>query len=196
MTKRLVLGVGINDAGYVVNRTEGGNKWRCPYYKTWLAMLERCYSKPNKRRDYVGNCVCREWLTFSAFKAWMEKQDWKGKQLDKDVLVVGNKHYSPETCLFVDSTVNGLLKTAKAIRGDLPIGVSRHKKGGAFEAKISINNKQVRLGFFKCPKQAHKAWVKAKVARIIEVAREQEDKRIVSGLVRHARQIARSVNEG
>lgn len=53
---RLVHGVGINDAGYTVEKRErlsGRRKviWACPYYVKWKNMLLRCYSKNIKRKD-------------------------------------------------------------------------------------------------------------------------------------------------
>lgn len=94
--KVLVCGVGINDATYSVYRYKGsaGSQkriWACPFYRTWGTMLGRCYSDKFHEQNptYVGCTVCDEWLTFSKFKAWMETQDWKDKQLDKDILVPG-----------------------------------------------------------------------------------------------------------
>ena len=53
-SKKLVYGVGINDADYVVKKFEtigyvnGKIKrklvWICPYYSAWTSMLVRCYS--------------------------------------------------------------------------------------------------------------------------------------------------------
>lgn len=189
--KSKVCGVGINDADYVVNKTSNGIKYRCPYYRTWERMLNRCYSSAYQltRSTYVGCYVCDEWLTFSSFKAWMQTQDFDGKQLDKDIIKPGNKEYCPSACAFVDSTVNGLLKESGKIRGKYPIGVNEHKKNGRLEAKISIEGKQVRLGFFDSPEDAHSAWKKAKINRILEVASTQSDERIVSGLHTHAKLI-------
>ena len=51
-TRKLVFGVGINDADYAVTEYEttevnGVRKqkfvWGCPYYLTWKGMLRRCY---------------------------------------------------------------------------------------------------------------------------------------------------------
>ena len=43
--------------------------------------------------------------------------------MDKDILVKGNKVYSPDTCRFVPQYINSLLTNAAAIRGELPCGV-------------------------------------------------------------------------
>jgi len=96
--KRLVHDVGVNDSCY-------GDALRCPFYSTWVSMLKRCYSKiyQEKNRAYIECAVFNEWLVFSVFKSWMEEQNWKENELDKDILFNGNKIYSPETCIFVYS---------------------------------------------------------------------------------------------
>ena len=134
MKNKLVYGVGINDADYIVciyeelPRTNGKQNqkivWRCPFYSRWMSMLRRCYSKAyqEKQPSYKGCSVCEEWLTFSNFKSWMETQDWEGKQLDKDLLVYKNKIYSPETCVFIDQRLNTFLVKSNKTRGDYPLG--------------------------------------------------------------------------
>ena len=101
--RRLVYGVGTNDAWYMIETTAGGETYCCGYYQRWVAMLRRCYSKQMHRKfpTYKDCTVCDEWITFSNFRKWMETQDWQGKELDKDILFPGNKHYSPDNCVFV-----------------------------------------------------------------------------------------------
>ena len=132
--RKLVWNIGINDADYSVEKKtswyENGKQkqkrvWVCPFYEKWRPMLQRCYSEKfqNKRPTYKGCSVCQEWLTFSNFKAWMEQQDWYGKELDKDILFPGNKIYSPDTCIFVDQGVNKFLIESNAARGKYMVGV-------------------------------------------------------------------------
>lgn len=136
---RIVYGVGKNDADYSVVRKIGGKRVWCPFYKTWLHMMERAYSTnfKAKRLTYKDVSVCEEWLTFSNFKAWMEQQDWEGKELDKDILVVGNKVYSPDACCFVTRVVNMFVVESKASRGIWPIGVYFHKLSQKFMARCN-----------------------------------------------------------
>ena len=44
-------------------------------------------------------------------------------QLDKDILIKGNKEYNPNTCCFVDIRLNSLFTKDNAMRGKYPIGV-------------------------------------------------------------------------
>ena len=138
-------------------------------------MLKRAYSPAEhaRRPSYVGTIVCDEWLRFSSFKAWMESQDWQGKQLDKDLLFVGSKLYSPATCCFVSREINSFLTDSAATRGSLPIGVCLHKATGKFAAQIQVGGKGKRhLGLFDDADSAHSAWLTAKQ----EIAEKLADK--------------------
>ena len=112
-SNKLVAGVGVNDADYPVVRFgkdingKRNREWVCPFYKTWAGMLNRCYRKAtnNEYSAYADTTVCKEWYTFSNFKSWMEKQDWEGKELDKDLLT-DNNQYSPKNCIFIPAWLN------------------------------------------------------------------------------------------
>lgn len=71
--KKLVYGVGINDANYVVKPTINGKQQWCSFYQAWTGMLERCYSAKwqAKSPTYIGCMVCEEWHSFMSFRAWM-----------------------------------------------------------------------------------------------------------------------------
>lgn len=187
---RKVYGVGINDADYVIQRNvvvDGKQKmvWRCPYYNTWADMLKRCYSEPYHKRQptYVGCTVTEEWKTFSNFKAWMETQDWKGKQLDKDLLVEGNKEYGPDTCVFVTRAVNMFMTGRGAARGELPLGVDIHEGKYRAQCNNPFTKKQEHLGLFSSPEEAHLAWKSKKAEHAKRLAEEQADERVKKALL-------------
>lgn len=169
---KLVYDVGINDADYAVYSTvivEGRKvKLCCPYYVKWCSMLCRCYSEAYqaKQATYVGCSVCEEWKYFMAFRAWMIEQDGIGKHLDKDLLIAGNKEYSPKSCLLVTQQLNNLLSDHAATRGDTPIGVHYFKRDGNFQSYINVNGKREHLGYFSTPELAHLEWQKAKLKLI------------------------------
>ena len=195
--KKLVCGVGINDADYDVTKKEavgfvdGKQKqkqvWVCPYYRVWTNMLGRCYSAKfhERRPTYVGCTVSDEWRTFSNFKAWMVKQDFIGKHLDKDLLFEGNKVYSPETCVFVSGLVNTFTANREAERGEWLIGVCWNKIKEKFQAncKNPFTKKQEHLGLFTCEQRAHKAWLKRKLELARELAAIQTDPRVAKALI-------------
>lgn len=194
--KKLIYGVGINDADYVVAQKEtigyvnGKQKrklvWRCPFYQTWASMLMRCFSGRYiiSRPTYENVTCCEEWLVFSEFKRWMEQQDWEGKQLDKDIIFPENKIYSPETCAFVSCTTNTFILTMDTSRGEYPLGVYWEEQRGKFKAMCSnpFTKKGEHLGRFNCPKEAHEAWRKRKHELAQLVAETESDPRVVEAL--------------
>lgn len=195
MKKKLVYGVGVNDAEYPIDLRdvwyECGKKkqkvlWICPFYRKWTSMLERCYSEKCQQKypTYKGCSVCQEWLTFSNFKAWMERQDWKDKHLDKDILFPGNKVYSPDTCVFVEQRVNKFLNEHNAARGEYMIGVDWYKPSKKFRASCTNGSgKNKHLGYFTSEVDAHKAWLDYKLKLAYQLASEQTDARIAKALI-------------
>lgn len=187
MSKRLICGVGINDADYPVTSRVDGKYWKCPFYSVWKSMIERGYSAYTKDRQpyYKDKYVCNEWHTFSNFKAWMETQDWEGNQLDKDLIVPGNKVYSPETCMFVSSQVNNFFLSRGSERGEWPLGVHYDKRKGKFKAFISElgTGRNKNLGSFNTPDEAHNAWLDRKKQLAVELAALQTDDRISKALL-------------
>ena len=189
---KLFCGVGVNDADYAVQpRDADGRAVWCPYYEVWGSVLKRAYSPKYhaNRPTYIGVTVCEEWHSFMAFRAWMETQDWEGKQLDKDIIVPGNKVYSPATCAFVSSQINSLLIDSAAARGEWPIGVSLQKESNRFQARVKENGKGRHLGYFATPEAAHRAWRKEQLRIGRTAARECDDPRVSAGLLRHSYRI-------
>ena len=194
---KLVYGVGINDADYVVQKFEtigyeGGKRkqkrvWRCPCYRVWTHMLERCYDAKRQERQptYKGCSVSDEWHIFSNFRAWMVAQDWEDKHLDKDILFEGNKVYGAETCIFVTRMVNNFTIDSGATRGELMIGVHWDKRAGKFKSQCGnpFSGEQEYLGLFTCELEAHQTWIKRKLELAHLLAAEQTDERVAKALI-------------
>lgn len=194
--RKLVFGVGINDSWYITQTKIEGKNISCPYYSKWMAMIRRCYSSHSllKHPTYKDCTVCEEWLTFSNFKRWMEKQDWKGKQLDKDIIIPNNKVYSPQTCVFVNHRVNKLLLDSGKSRGVYKQGV--YIQNGKFIARCNNGTGGSNfLGHFPTEAQAYEAYVTYKHTLILQVANEQEDERVKNGLLLHAQLLLDTLNE-
>ncbi len=157
------------------------------YYKIWYSMINRCYAKKSlqKRPTYKECTVCDEWIYYKNFKEWYEKNYYEieGEKmcLDKDILVKGNKIYSPETCVFVPSNINTLFTKSDAKRGEYPIGVSWKKKNNKYQANcriFDIKNNKYRykyLGLYNTPEEAFKVYKKAKEENIKQVADYYKD---------------------
>ena len=189
--KRFVYGVGINDADYAINGKDGP----CVFHRAWSSMLYRCYSEYYQKKypTYKGCSVCKEWLTFSNFKKWMEYQDFEGKQLDKDILISGNKVYSPDACVFISSAVNSLLNDHGSARGKYKQGVTWCKRNNKFISQISLHGVNKNLGRYDTEQESHAAYVKAKSSYIREVADTQESK-VRSALYRHAAELEKTID--
>ena len=167
--RKLVCGVGINDADYITKRIINGKNVRCKVYARWVNMLRRAYCKKfqEKHPTYIGTTICTQWLRFSVFSAWDKDNMVEGFDLDKDLKVKGNKHYSPDTCLYLPRCINTLLIDCGASRGRLPIGVDIHKTTGKFRAQIRVDSKRIHLGLFKTVNEAMAAYRKAKNEEIV-----------------------------
>lgn len=185
--RRPVHGHGINNANYITNPKINGRTVVCPYYRKWSGILERCFSKAYKEKNetYKDVIICSEWLLFSNFKEWMKTQDWEGKEIDKDLLVSGNKTYSPELCVFLPTRINKLITDKSSSNGVFPTGVCLHKQSGKFRARC-LNGKgsRVCLGLFSSPDEAFESYKKFKYQVIKSVA-ENEKEPIKSALLRY-----------
>ena len=173
-----VYGLGKNDMnfqGYV-----GGKRvWQ---YVLWKAMLKRCFDEKLKARQstYKDVTCCDEWLSFANFLEWLNKEvGYSGKpegmELDKDILVRGNRVYSPEACPLVPRAVNSLLNSNGNSRGKYPQGVNYRKKTGKFVVQLSVGGKQKTLGYYNNPEDAFSAYKIAKEAHIKVVALQHKD---------------------
>lgn len=184
MRKGLLYGVGINDSDYLTRRKINGKYWTCPFYSRWASILQRGYSSKYKAKfpTYKDVTVCEEWLTFSKFKSWMEQQDWKGKVLDKDLLVRGNKVYGPDTCIFIDEKINLFLCEQSNAKRDYPNGVSLCK--GKIRAKgKGPNGEYLFLGNFDTAEEAKEAWRLSKLNTAKILAATQTDERVIKALL-------------
>lgn len=170
----MVLGVGMLGSKYPskINNKETKE------YNLWKSMLYRCFDKNTKDRSptYESATCCDEWLLYENFYEWLHKQEnfdkWGDNRwnIDKDILVKGNKIYSPETCFLVPCNVNSLFTNKSNYRGDLPIGVKR--SGNSFLSRCSnpITGNREYLGSYSTPYYAFFAYKKYKENLIKQIA--------------------------
>lgn len=159
----------------------------CKEYNTWKNMLHRCFDarEKEKRPTYKDTSCCNEWLLYENFYEWLHSQEnfdkWiNGDKwcLDKDILVKGNKIYSPETCCLVPNRVNVLFTKSNANRGECPIGV--HKYKDKYRANISVfnqdTNKKVNkhLGYYDDVESGFYFGYKPEKERIIKQVAQEE----------------------
>lgn len=122
-------------------------------YIKWSAMINRCYGV-NISATYEDCSVCENWHNFQNFSKWFNANYIDSFELDKDILIRGNRVYCPEACCFVPREINCLLTRRQNRRGNYPIGVSLHKEG-KFVSQISLGKgKGKNLGLFLTPELA------------------------------------------
>lgn len=147
-------------------------------YSVWKDILKRCYSEKNQEKQptYIGCSIVENWHNFQSFAAWYEENyyevDGLKSALDKDILIKGNKVYSPETCVFVPQRINQLFVKNDISRGKLPLGVKYSLKGDRFVAGCG----KKYLGTFDTPEKAFLAYKKSKEQLIKQVAEEYKNK--------------------
>lgn len=154
-------------------------------YSTWQRMLERCYETKcqSKYPTYIGCTVSENFKYLEYFSKWcvnqigFDSKDEKGRpfQLDKDILLKGNKVYSEDTCCFVPAEINTLFTKSNKSRGKYLIGVSYVKHLGKYVAYIRAYEKSNYLGVFSTEAEAFYAYKQAKESRVKDLANKWKD---------------------
>ena len=144
----MFYGVGFNDRKF---KTKVGGK-HIKEYKHWSMMLARCYSENTKEGQlrYIDCSVSDNFKSYSYFYEWCQKQTGfdSGFDLDKDLLVKGNKIYSEDLCLFLPKEVNRALCKNNKSRGKHPIGTNFNKSTGMFDCYVRKTGERIFLGSF------------------------------------------------
>lgn len=135
--------------------------------ETWHSMFKRCYSDSvHENHEPYSNCfVNKRWHDFQNFAKFYIECPYRqtGWQLDKDILVKGNKEYGPDTCCFVPVGINGYMKTNSNRRGDYPIGVKLSYLKNSYESRVrDFDGKQILLGKYATPELAFEAYKSTK----------------------------------
>lgn len=191
---KLVHGIGTNDGKYPALKEGKPTK----EYDLWKHMLHRCTEKNWIKNPTYDNVSCsKNFKHYSFFYEWIHKQvgfgnkDEKGRcwNLDKDLLVKGNKIYSEDVCVFVPQRINNLLTKCNASRGEWPVGVNWHKSTKKFQSQCNKGGGKLQyLGLFATPKEAFQAYKTFKESLIKEVAneyKEQLDERAYEALMKY-----------
>lgn len=151
-------------------------------YRIWVDMIARCYDKVRypKYKTYNDCSVCDEWHCYANFKKWYDENfyriDDETMCIDKDIIVKGNKIYSPETCVFVSQKINKLFVNNKACRGKYPVGVHYNKNLKLFVAAVKIDNVKSQKTYHHTPEEAFESYKQMKEQRIKDIAEQYKDK--------------------
>lgn len=145
-------------------------------YTYWFNMLNRCYNPKylKTRPTYMQCYVCEEWHNYQNFAKWFEENyyeiDGEEMCLDKDILIKGNKLYSPETCVFVTSLMNCIFTKSDSTRGECCIGISK-KNNGKYRAFVSnFGQSKKGLHTYENEEDAFKEYKQEKEKYIKEIA--------------------------
>ena len=169
-------------------------------YGTWKNMLRRCYSEKcrQKFQSYDDCTVSENFKKYSYFYEWANKQfgfnsvDGTGNifQLDKDLLVKGNKIYSENTCVFLPLEINIALAMKNIESKKFHVGVRKNRN--KYEAICCINSKSAYLGTFNTEIEAFNAYKQAKenyLKQLAEKWKDQIDERAYEALMNYTVEI-------
>ena len=192
-SRKLKYGVGINDVmipGFVYTRT----------YRTWSGIIKRTDMRDPKLMEYEKNKCYNDctldprWFKLSVFKEWVEQwDDYENKEIDKDILIPGNKIYGPETCLMVSKSVNLFFRPN--IKRNLARGVhhvSKFKEGGKNPYSASIvrwseklkKKSRIHLGHYPTIEEASAAYESARKEEIQFLIETETDIRVKNALIK------------
>lgn len=166
-----VYGVGITGNKYPAKRNGKDLK----EYKLWHGILERCYCPKSLevRPTYKGCTVSDNFKNYEFFYEWCQEQVGFGNdgwQLDKDLLVKGNKVYGEDTCVFLPRELNSALTHRKNVDNNLPVGVLPVNKSKSYQAAIRIDGKTYHLGVYSTPQRAFQAYKERKEMSLMKLA--------------------------
>lgn len=168
---RTVYNIGYMGIGKYVAKI---NSEKTQAYRVWHEMIARCYAEKQKEKCptyYNIATVCEEWKCYQAFAEWYEGEQYECSErlhLDKDILYVGNKVYSPYTCMLVPQRINSIFSN-KSNNRKLPTGVLKHPEG--YQAEYSGR----KLGVFKTVELAFNAYAEEKEKAVRIMAEEYKD---------------------
>lgn len=162
-------------------------------YSLWKNMLERCYNsnKHKKQPTYKDCTVDRQWHNFQEFAEWCQHQigfSREGWEIDKDILVKGNRVYAPDTCAFVPKEINLLTRSRKNSRGDHPFGTVSDAESGRFRACWWEAGVHRRSKWYAYPLQCFEIYKENKERIIKEFAnkwKDQIDERVYLSLMNY-----------
>lgn len=155
---------------------------RTKQYNIWSSMLLRCHSKKfqEKHTAYKECVVCKEWLNYQNFAEWYDGNyyeiDNEEMAIDKDILMKGNKIYSPDNCVFVPERINNLFIKKQNNRGGTPMGVTFYKQRNKYISQCSKDNAMVYLGIYNTPEEAFSIYKSFKENLIKQMANEYKNK--------------------
>lgn len=179
-----------------MNRASNGRYVSTPAYRQWDAMRTRC-NKDSKHRllypTYEGVSCSEDFNDFELWLEWAKQQIGFGNTanngkvwpLDKDILLKGNKLYSPDYCVFIPNEINNFVTNRKTDRGEYPIGVHYSTKEKKYIASCSMNSKKYYIGGYHSVEESFMAYKQFKEQAAKQLATQYNnlvDIRVINAL--------------
>lgn len=163
-----VTGRGVsNDVEFYTSYKNNGVKITHPAYSTWLHIIKKCRTINGK----FNNCeIHKDWLSLKLFSIDFKSMYRDGFCINKDLILCSNKIYSKDTCVFIPKSIHSWIYTKNKGGKCSLLGVTYDR--GVFIATIKCGEKNKKIGRFKHPIDAHKAWQKHKKQQAIELLKK------------------------
>lgn len=178
-----ICGVGyVGEGVYPMTYYRKGKKYHTPAYEVWSSKIKNCYGNTKMSHVYQDVTFCQEWLCFQVFAKWFYEQVriyGKGGFVDKDLLFLGNKIYSPETCVYIPPAVNSLFTGASGNINGVHFDNTKKKWVAQIQNGLLCSNgkkRQTYLGMYVDKSLADTAYYEAKLAHVKSVALKYQEK--------------------
>lgn len=149
-----------------------------PSYSAWRFLMMRlfCEKRLLVNPTYRGCTICKSWCNFQVFSDYFYSHEsyGLGYEVDKDLLISGNRHYSPETCVMIPQEINKALKTVQV--NSVVAGVRKRKSSKGYQVRVTEHGKRRHVGEFYTEEEASAAYVKAKEDYIHSLAEKWHGK--------------------
>ena len=163
----------VDNTGYIGIGTHSptANGIQSKEYSTWHRMISRCYNSlvQDNQPTYKYVTVCEEWHNFQNFAEWFNINYVDGWYLDKDLLSLGKKIYSPNTCIFVPSEINMFLNFHTISNTSGIAGATFCKKTNKYKVFVSISGKSINVGSYDTAYEAKCAYKEAKINEAVKL---------------------------
>lgn len=135
--------------------------------QVWGNVLMRCKiggAAQTRNPTYIGCTMSENFKNFQFFAEWCQAQIGYGKpkyDIDKDILVQGNKEYHEDKCVFVPHPLNSFLVANDSRRGKYPQGIHL-ASCGQLKVNVCVNGTMQHIGIYKTEQAAYAAYKQAK----------------------------------
>lgn len=132
-------------------------------YALWSGIINRCY-RDIRAVYYCGSEMSTNFKNYSYFYEWCQEQIGFNRKhnngmswpLDKDLVLLGNKEYHEDLCVFVPIEVNTVLNTRGGANSRTPTGVCLTR--GKYKVSCRTDSGRVSLGYYSKRDEAYKVY--------------------------------------